>query len=98
MGRLERHLDLDLIARVKAGNAGRRAEPEPAKRVKPHRPASDYRGARRAKCKQEHGIWKGRVKIKRGAYWSLSGKDYPYASERQNTRIGRQETRAQFPR
>jgi hypothetical protein len=44
MGRLERHLDLDLIARVEAGI---RHEPKPIKKVKPPRPASDYRGARR---------------------------------------------------
>lgn len=46
MGRLERHLDLDLITKIKGG-----WKPSdtvlPLKRVKPIRSANSYRGARR---------------------------------------------------
>lgn len=44
MGGLERHLDLDLIRRLRAGI---RHPSKPAKRVKPIRAAATYRAARR---------------------------------------------------
>lgn len=43
MGRLERHLDIGLIRRALSGI---KPKPEPLKKVKPHRDASTYRGAR----------------------------------------------------
>lgn len=44
MGRLERRLDLGLIARLKAGI---KFEAKPVKRVRAPKPAEDYRAARR---------------------------------------------------
>lgn len=49
MGRLERHLDLEVIERMRSGKKG---APQPIKRVKPPRAASTYRGARRQKHKE----------------------------------------------
>ncbi len=55
IGRLRRHLDLDAIARVKAGI---KHAPKALKRVADPRPASDYRAARRNRAKGHmwHGI------------------------------------------
>jgi len=50
IGRLRRHLDLDLIARIEAGTV---FQPEPIKRIKPPRAAATYRAARRNALKSE---------------------------------------------
>ena len=44
--RFERHLDLDLIAKIEAGQDPRQ-EPKGLKKVKEPRPAASYRAARR---------------------------------------------------
>lgn len=49
MGRMERHLDLDAIARVKAGI---KFKPEPVKRRKRSRPSFTYRGNWRNICRE----------------------------------------------
>jgi hypothetical protein len=54
MGRLERHLDLDLIARVQAGI---KVRPEPLKRVIAPKPGDDYRAARRNDARGL--VWQG---------------------------------------
>ncbi len=52
MRRLERHLDMDLVGRIRARPDGslyvaRVENPKPMHKVKPPRDASNYRGARR---------------------------------------------------
>jgi hypothetical protein len=66
MGRLERHLDLDLIARMEAGNV---FEPKPVKRQKPPRKADSYRGARRNEALRGavRGVWSASIKTPTGA-------------------------------
>ena len=49
IGRLRRHLDEDLIARVQAGTV---FKPKPLKHLKPPRAASTYRAARRNALKR----------------------------------------------
>lgn len=59
IGRLIRHLDLDLIARIEAGTV---FQPKPMKRMKPPRKAESYRGARRNDAihgDDVHGVWHG---------------------------------------
>lgn len=82
IGKYRKRLDLDLIARIKAGTAGRKAEPEPATRLKPPRKASTYRGAR---CNAARGgVWRGAKADYRPVY--AKGKSYPYMSKRQRDR------------
>ena len=50
MGRLERKLDIDLIAKIENGWKPH-SNPEPVKRLKPIRTADSYRGARRNAAK-----------------------------------------------
>jgi len=58
MGRLERHLDEDLIDRMDAGwSPSQRTTP--AKKAKPAREASSYRAARRNAAKGT--VWRGVV-------------------------------------
>ena len=74
MGRLERHLDLDLIARLAAGN---KHAPKPVKRVKEPRPADDYRCARRNAARgyvwkgvvPDGAIYRGPVRLNRSSKW-----------------------------
>jgi len=60
MGRLERHLDLDAIDRVKRG-VKPHSEPQGIKQVKPPRAASTYRAARRNEVLRTspRGAWRG---------------------------------------
>ncbi len=60
MGRLERHLDLDLIARLAAGM---RHQPKPTTRQKPVREAATYRAA-----------WRNAVRVERAGMLALKRK------------------------
>ena len=56
MGRLERHLDTDLIARIQRGWRPK-DDVASMKRQKPPRALSDYRGARRNAARGS--VWRG---------------------------------------
>lgn len=82
---LLRHLDQDLIARIK----NKVARPvEPAKRVKPVRKAKSYRAARRNAARD--GVWKGTARFYVGGVYIKPSKVYPRQSKRECERRVRQ--------
>lgn len=83
MGRLERHLDRDLLAKLKRGWKPNK-DPEPLQRQKPPRAAETYRGARRnavLRDAEPRRVWMGIKSVYR-AYQS-KGKKYPSVGDRQ---------------
>lgn len=90
MGKLERKLDLDLIARLEAGI---KFDPKEITRQKPPRRSDSYRSARRNDVLRGNvrGVWQGvcAVYIPYRPKGQTVPKVYPYASKRQNTRFAR---------
>jgi hypothetical protein len=93
MGRLERHLDLDLIARLRSGV---KHEPKGLRQQKPPRRAETYRGARRNAAKGS--VWRGIKPTDARGFRDYSSvrkhfvwrKGYPRSSEREQARRRRQ--------
>jgi hypothetical protein len=67
MGKLERKLDISLVARIKKRDDGSlyipRAEPKPIAKMKPPRASSDYRGSRRNATRAT-----GAIMVRRGGH------------------------------
>jgi hypothetical protein len=93
MGRLERHLDLDLIARLRSGV---KHEPKGLRQQKSPRAGSSYRGVQRNEMLrgEVRGVWRGikptgehrwfdRSSWRKRTLWS---KGYPRSSEREQVR------------